>query len=100
MLACCQYAWYNRSFITTVTDAATNVILVLNGNYSFSPQPVEPAFNESIDKDFECPLFGTQPGDPKSYLQRQCLYGYTGNLCAACIPGFYVDSVRICRPRA
>ncbi|KXZ50639.1 hypothetical protein GPECTOR_15g323 [Gonium pectorale] len=35
--------------------------------------------------------------DPNSYMQQQCAPGYTGNLCAACVEGFYIDSEFNCK---
>ncbi|KAG2484485.1 hypothetical protein HYH03_016717 [Edaphochlamys debaryana] len=39
-----------------------------------------------------CVLGGVPPSDPRSYVQLQCTEGYTGNLCAACQPGYSLST--------
>ncbi|KAG2451053.1 hypothetical protein HYH02_004321 [Chlamydomonas schloesseri] len=34
----------------------------------------------------DCALWGVPPDSPHSYMQMQCSEGYTGNLCATCVP--------------
>ncbi|GIL48625.1 hypothetical protein Vafri_5094 [Volvox africanus] len=44
-----------------------------------------------------CLLFGLSSWHPDSYMQQQCAEGYTGNLCAACLPNYYIDSSFTCK---
>ncbi|KXZ45362.1 hypothetical protein GPECTOR_55g268 [Gonium pectorale] len=39
-----------------------------------------------------CLLWGLSHGHPDSYMQLQCAEGYTGQLCAACMPGYYINT--------
>ncbi|EFJ43306.1 hypothetical protein VOLCADRAFT_106884 [Volvox carteri f. nagariensis] len=44
-----------------------------------------------------CLVSGLPSGHLDSYMQQQCAEGYTGNLCAACIEGYYVDTDFNCK---
>ncbi|KAG2490173.1 hypothetical protein HYH03_011303 [Edaphochlamys debaryana] len=41
---------------------------------------------------------GSRSSDPRSYAQLQCAEGYTGNLCAACQPGYSLSTDFQCDP--
>ncbi|PNH04463.1 hypothetical protein TSOC_009381 [Tetrabaena socialis] len=44
-----------------------------------------------------CLLWGLPPDSPESYMQQQCAPGYTGNLCAVCVPGFFINPDFMCQ---
>ncbi|PNH03207.1 hypothetical protein TSOC_010751 [Tetrabaena socialis] len=44
-----------------------------------------------------CQLMGRSNQEASAYMQQQCTPGYTGNLCAACQPGYFINTAFECR---
>ncbi|GLC41847.1 hypothetical protein PLESTM_001257500 [Pleodorina starrii] len=116
LLAWCQLTWYssvvpgaditaayysaypppllpvsNASAVAGVDRNATALAVLLNRDASLWGKQT------ASEAEFNCLLFGLAPGHPDSYMQQLCLEGYTGNLCASCVAGYYVDSDFNCK---
>ncbi|GIL48618.1 hypothetical protein Vafri_5090 [Volvox africanus] len=68
--------------------------VLLNSNILPSEQNTASASASTLPR---CLLFGLSSWHPDSYMQQQCAEGYTGNLCAACLPNYYIDSAFNCK---
>ncbi|GLC55873.1 hypothetical protein PLESTB_001038400 [Pleodorina starrii] len=112
LLAWCQLTWYssvvpgaditaayynayppvsNASEVAEVDSNATALADLLNRDASLWGKQT------ASEAEFKCLVFGLAPGHPDSYMQQLCLEGYTGNLCASCVAGYYVDSDFNCK---
>ncbi|GIL69549.1 hypothetical protein Vretimale_13638 [Volvox reticuliferus] len=113
LLSWCQLGWYDsavpgaavqqayfnpRSPLPPSDDDDYDGVIwspvLLNSNILPSEQNTSVAAASTFPR---CLLFGLPAGHPDSYMQQQCAEGYTGNLCAACIPHYYVDSDFNCK---
>ncbi|GLI62650.1 hypothetical protein VaNZ11_005318 [Volvox africanus] len=109
LLSWCQLGWYgsNAAPGTEIQHAYLMPIPPTSHEAQFGLSEIPILLNEDIDLSAEitssastlprCLLFGLPSGHPDSYMQQQCAEGYTGNLCAACIPNYYVDSSFTCK---
>ncbi|KAG2484483.1 hypothetical protein HYH03_016715 [Edaphochlamys debaryana] len=76
LLAVCQ----DQAIQLTRSSAALAPSAAANSSTAAAPTPPP------------CVLGGVPPSDPRSYVQLQCAEGYTGNLCAACQPGYSLST--------
>lgn len=44
-----------------------------------------------------CMLWGVEEEHPLNYMSQQCVFPYTGNLCATCSPGYALDAELKCK---
>ncbi|EFJ43308.1 hypothetical protein VOLCADRAFT_96559 [Volvox carteri f. nagariensis] len=113
LLARCQLEWYastlgpvpqGRNGTTTLdlTSHARELMQLLqNSSIDLLPAVLlnsdNPAFQMRAPDLPRCLVSGLPSGHPDSYMQQQCAEGYTGNLCAACVPGYSIDSAFNCK---
>ncbi|GIM09826.1 hypothetical protein Vretimale_13636 [Volvox reticuliferus] len=109
LLSWCQLGWYgsNAAPGTEVQHAYLTPSNATSQQAQYGLSEIPILLSEDTDLSAEitsaastlprCLLFGLPTGHPDSYMQQQCAEGYTGNLCAACIPHYYVDSSFSCK---
>ncbi|KAG2424440.1 hypothetical protein HXX76_014493 [Chlamydomonas incerta] len=85
----CQQKWYaSRPAGGPALAALEAAAALAAGSNSSSAAAVE--------LESTCFLWGLPEADPRSYMQLQCAPGYTGPLCGACQPGYFLTSDLSC----
>ncbi|KAG2433150.1 hypothetical protein HYH02_012694 [Chlamydomonas schloesseri] len=92
----CQQQWYASRPAGWPTLTALQTAAVLAASNSSSTAVGTGGSAAAKDLASACFLWGLSEADPRSYMQLQCAPGYTGPLCGACQPGYFLTSDLSC----
>lgn len=105
LLAAIEAGWVNQYGALKLPDDAVSFnSSILNGFYTNATSLLKLSSNASAgamqyngNVSVGCLLWGLPDDHPNAYMQAQCVYPYTGKLCAACRPGYTLSAEFQCK---